>query len=46
MHQEINKSERFMHAYFGQLKHDARLLFKHNLLNHCHLINDDYLDML
>jgi len=23
MHQEINKSERFMHAYFGQLKHDA-----------------------
>jgi len=23
MHQEINKSERFMHVYFGQLKHDA-----------------------
>ena len=23
MHQEINKSERFMHAHFGQLKHDA-----------------------
>jgi len=23
MHQEINKSERFMHAYFGQLKRNA-----------------------
>ena len=23
MHQEINKSERFMHAYFGHLKHDV-----------------------
>jgi len=23
-----------------------RLLFKQNLLNHCHLINDDYLGML
>jgi len=23
MHQEINKSEMFMHAYFGQFKHDA-----------------------
>jgi len=31
MHQEINKSERFMHGYFGQLKHDV-LAFKQNLL--------------
>jgi len=23
MHQGINMSERFMHAHFGQLKHDA-----------------------
>jgi len=23
MHQEINKSEMFMHAYFDQLKHDV-----------------------
>jgi len=46
MHQEILTSQKGLCMRISDSQSTMRLLVKQNLLNHCHLINDDYLDML